>query len=104
MDLVAVILFVWSRWLAKQAGAPGWVRFVGVALIVSLFGALGGTLLGLRHAFSSAQNVSAQDKARHVADGIAFAMKFTAAGLVFDLLVLVVLSVVTWRLRKGVRS
>lgn len=104
MDALAIILFVWSRWLAKRPGAPAWMRFVGIALIVSFFGALGGTLLGLRHAFIAVEGVDAQHKARHLSDGIAFAMNFTAAGLAFDVIVLVVLSVVTWRLRRGASS
>lgn len=101
MDLIALILFFWARWLAKKPGAPAWLRYVGPALIINIFAALGLTILGLMHAFRSIGNVDAAHRSQRLAEGISTAMKFTAAGVVFDALVLVVLIVVTLRLRES---
>ena len=101
MDLIALILFFWSRWLAKKPGAPAWLRYVGSALIINIFAALGLTILGLMHAFRSIGNVDAAHKSQRLAEGIAAAMRFTAAGVVFDVVVLLVLIVFTVRLRSA---
>ena len=101
MDLIALILFFWSRWLARKPGAPGWLRFIGPALVINIFAALGLTILGLMHAFRSIANVDAAHKSQRLAEGIAAAMRFTAAGLGFDVLVLGVLIIFTARLRSA---
>ena len=98
MDLLAIILFIWARWLSKRPGAPRWLRFVGPLLIVAFLGGFGGTVLGLVYAFHSTGNVDAAHKARHLAEGISFAMNFTFAGVAIDLAVLIALSVVAVRL------
>ena len=100
MDLLAVVLFFWARWLSGRPGAPAWLRHVGPALVVVFVVSVGGTLLGLRQAFVSAGEVDAAHKAQHLSEGISRAMSFTAAGLAFDLLVLPTLAVFTWRLRR----
>ena len=101
MDLLAIILFIWARWLSKQPGAPRWLRVVGPVLIVAFFGGFGGTVLGLIHAFHSVGNVDAAHRSQHLAEGISFAMNFMAAGFAIDLGVLIALIVVTLRLRRG---
>lgn len=100
MDLLALILFFWSQWLAKKRGAPTWLRFIGPALILNIFAALGLTILGLLHAFRSIANIDAAHKSQRLAEGISAAMSFTMAGLVFDGLVLVMLITLTLRLRR----
>lgn len=66
-----------------------------VAFCVSL----GGTLLGLIYAFKAVGNVDAAHKQEYLSQSISRAMNFTAFGIVFDVLVLVVLVVLTVRQR-----
>lgn len=97
MDLFAIILFFWARWLRKQPGAPSGLRFappliVGAFLVSSL-----GTVLGLLYAFERVKSVEPALKATQLASGISVAMRFTAVGIVFDVLMLVTLIVLTVR-------
>ena len=101
MDLVALILFAWAHWLSKQPGAPRWLRFLGPALIVNCVGALGATVLARIHVFRSIGTVDAGHKAQVFSDGIAWAMSFTAFGLAFDVVALVLLVMFTLRLRRS---
>ncbi len=101
VDIIALILFFWSRWLAKKPGAPRWLRFVGPALIINIFAALGLTILALLHAFRSNADVDPAHKSQRLAEGIAVAMRFTAVGIAFDALMLLVLIFFTVRLRRS---
>jgi hypothetical protein len=96
VDLLALGLVIWSRFLARRPGAPRWVRWLWAPLIGVTVGSLLATVLGLRYAFYAASTVPAAEKAQHLADGIARAMTFTAAGLVFDLAAAVALGVYAW--------
>ncbi len=97
MDLVAIILFFWARWLSKQPDAPVWLRYVGPALVVAFFGSMLGTIGGLWLAFHAVENVDPANRATFLAQGISVAMNFTAVALIFDALVLVVLVFFTVR-------
>ena len=97
MDVLAIILFFWARWLSKQAGVPRWLRFVPPALVVVFFVALGGTLFALVGAFAAVDHLAPADKATFLAVAIGEAMNFTAFGIIFDGLALVVLVVMTVR-------
>lgn len=101
MDLVALGLAVWSRWLWRRPGAPSWLRWVSWVLLVGFVVSLGGTVLGLRLAFGSVESVDPSQKATVLAASISRAMAFTAAGLVLDAVVFVVLLVVALRLRRA---
>lgn len=104
MDFLAIILFFWALWLSKQPGAPRWLRFVPPALVVSFFGGFFGTLWGLSRAFKEVEGLAPSEKANALAEGISRAMHFTAASLVIDAVVLVVLVAITWSLRRRARA
>lgn len=104
MDLFAIILFIWARWLSTQPGAPRWLRFRAPVLILAFFGGLGGTVLGLIYAFHSVASVDAAHKSQHLAEGISFAMNFTAAGFAIDFVVLIALIAVTVQLSHVFRT
>ena len=86
--------------MAKQPGAPRWLRFLGPVLAVA-FCAFFATVLGLVSAFQSVGNVDAAHKSQHLSEGIARAMSFTAFGLGLDALVLVLLIGTTLWLRRA---
>lgn len=100
MDLLAVILFFWSRWLAKQPATPPWLRFVPPLIVVAFFVSLAGTGLGLLYAFHAVENVAPSEKATMLANGISRAMTFTAGAIVFDAIVLVLLIILTVTRRR----
>lgn len=97
MDLLAIILFFWARWLSKRAGAPPWLRYLPPAIALMFLVSLVGTLGGLAYAFWAVESIEAANKATYLANGISFAMNFTAAALVFDALVLLTLIAATLR-------
>lgn len=101
MDLLAIGLAIWAYVLSRRPGAPRWLRFVPAGLAVSFVGSLTLTLWGLRSSFTAVADVSPQDKARFLSEGIARAMWWTAAGLGVDVVVLVLLIVTTVRLRRA---
>ena len=104
MDLLAIGLAVWARILSRREGAPKWLAFLPYFIALTFIGSLGGTLLGLRHAFVSVGNVPADQKAKYLSDGIAAAMWITVYGLGLDAVFLVVLIVMTVKLKRAVTS
>ena len=102
MDLFAIILFFWARWLRKQPGTPSGLRYapplIFAAFLVSTFG----TVFGLLYAFEHVKSVEPALKATQLASDISVAMRFTAVGIVFDVVMLVTLIVLT--VRRSVRA
>jgi hypothetical protein len=97
MDLFAIILFFWARWLRKQPGTPSGLRYAPPLIVAAFLISSLGTVLGLLYAFESVKSVEPALKATHLANGITVAMRFTAAGIVFDVVMLVTLIVLTLR-------
>lgn len=98
MDLLALGLAFWAWWLGRRPAAPRWLRAIpwmlGVGFAVSLVGTVGGLWL----AFATSGSTPASERASVLAESISRAMRFTAAALVLDAVVLVLLVVMSLRL------
>ena len=95
MDLFGIILFFWARWLSTLPGAPAWLRFVPRVLVFTFVVALTGVIIGIIRMETGEPGLS-----RQVGEGFALMIYSLTFALSSDVLVMLVLAAVTWRLRN----
>jgi hypothetical protein len=102
MILIAlVVVWLWCRWLASKAEAPGYVRWLPKALFVCWLTAFLWTVISLAVVYVRIRSggVDPEMKSELLADGIAGAMHRAVLGLLPFLLAAPALVWTSWRLR-----
>ena len=98
---MAIGAWLWARWLRRrypQAQRLAWAQLAAIAVPVA---SVSVTVMALRRAFGSLQDVPAHQRATALADSSTMAMWSTWAALVQMVVLLLVLAVVHARLSGG---
>ena len=95
MDVLAIALFFWARWLSTLPGAPRWLRFIPHALVFTFVVSLTGVIFGVIQMERSEPGLS-----HGFGEGFTLLISGVGFGLTCDVLLVLVLARLTWRLRN----
>jgi hypothetical protein len=99
--LAAGGLAAWARWLAKRAGAAGWIGKIAPAPVIVWILSVGAAAFFAFKAFHDLETADAPEKASLMAQNIAWAMNATLAGIIGLGMIAVLLLVLTLRRPPG---